>query len=64
MDEVCDWLLKFKDLKARQVVAIGVVTVIWGIWKIRNKACFQNIFHVDPNGCNLYFSLQLSWIAL
>jgi hypothetical protein len=61
MDKVCDSLLKFKDLKARKVVAIGVVTVIWGIWKIRNKACFQNIFHVDPNGVVTFISqLQLS----
>jgi hypothetical protein len=31
MDEVCDSLLKFKDMKVRQVVAVGVVTVILGI---------------------------------
>jgi hypothetical protein len=41
MDEVCDWLLKFKDLKVRQISAVGVITVIWGIWKIRNKALFS-----------------------
>jgi hypothetical protein len=41
MDEVCDWLLKFKDLKFRQISAIGVIIVIWGIWKIRNKALFS-----------------------
>jgi hypothetical protein len=65
MDEVCDWLLKFKDLKVRQISAVGVITVIWGIWKIRNKACFQNILPVDPNGVVSYISqLQLSWIAL
>jgi hypothetical protein len=40
MDEVCDWMLNFKDLKVRQVVAVGLVTVIWRIWKIRNKAFF------------------------
>jgi hypothetical protein len=34
----------------RQVVVVGTVFVIWGLWKIRNKACFQHVYPVDPNG--------------
>jgi hypothetical protein len=45
IDEVCEWVLK-----SRQVVASSLSVALWGIWKIRNKACFDNICHVDPNG--------------
>jgi hypothetical protein len=65
LEKVCDWMLTFKDLKVRQFVAIGIVSVIWGLRKIRNKACFQHIYPVDPNGIIVYiYQLQLSWIAL
>jgi hypothetical protein len=28
----------------KKLVAVGLATFMWAIWKTRNKACFQEIF--------------------
>jgi hypothetical protein len=37
----------FKDVSMRKLVAVGITALLWTLWKIRNKASFQNIFPVD-----------------
>lgn len=49
MEELCDQVMNFRS-KDRNLVSVGVVTVIWSIWGEKgNDACFRNIFPMDPS---------------
>ncbi len=42
------WLSNF-DKHSKQLVMVGVAAVLWAIWKLRNKACFdKKIWPNDP----------------
>lgn len=44
------------------MVMVGIVTVIWAIWKARNKACFQNELPKYPaEVIHFVCSLLMSW---
>lgn len=46
-------------------MASGVASVLWGLWKIRNKACFQHVYPADPNSLVIVISqLLFSWSIL
>ena len=47
--EICSWIKGFKGTGFQQVMSSGIAAVLWSLWKIRNRACFQNIYPVDPN---------------
>ena len=29
-------------------MAVGVVAILWAIWRTRNDVCFNKVFPVDP----------------
>jgi hypothetical protein len=42
---MCDW----KVLVTRKgKLSVGVVAVLWGIWKTRNLVCFENKWLKEP----------------
>ena len=65
LEELYDWILSFEGNGVRQVVESGVASVLWGLWKIRNKACFQHVYPADPNSLVIIISqLLFSWSIL
>jgi hypothetical protein len=65
VSEVCTQVKSFKSTEMQQLVAFGVPPIFWALWKGRNRACFQNIFHVDPNVVIFSISQMLSfWLKL
>jgi hypothetical protein len=40
------WLSKFSK-KNRSLLSIGIAAILWSIWKIRNRACLDNIIPND-----------------
>ena len=44
---ISEWLRRYGK-KKRDLVAVGIAAVFWGIWKTRNLACFQNIWPDAP----------------
>jgi hypothetical protein len=48
MEELCDWVHSFKVIKLYNLIATSVASILWTLWKIRNKACFKNVYTDDP----------------
>jgi hypothetical protein len=48
VDGVCAWVKSFMIIEMQQFIVSGMSLVFWALWKCRNRACFQNIFLVDP----------------
>ena len=49
-----NWLPKYTG-KDRMVIAIGTTALLWSVWKVRNKPCFQSSLPKDPT--DIIFSL-------
>jgi hypothetical protein len=45
---------KFRGEK-REMFAVGIVVVIWSIWKTRNSACFEKKWPDEP--CAVIFKI-------
>jgi hypothetical protein len=61
VSEVCTWVKSFKSTETQQPVAFGVSPIFWALWKGCNRACFQNIFPIDPNVVIFSISRMLSF---
>lgn len=46
--DFCGWIFGVPR-KAMGSIAVGVVAVLWALWKSRNKTCFENIYPYDPS---------------
>jgi hypothetical protein len=44
---ISTWLKKFGGMR-REIVTVGIVAVIWSIWKTRNLACFDKKWPDEP----------------
>lgn len=53
--------LKNIDKNLNPLVIVGVAATLWGIWKMRNKACFKNKLPGDPNELTHY---SCHWMSL
>jgi hypothetical protein len=40
--------LNFKGCGAKNLMVVGVASVLWALWNARNVACFRNVFLVSP----------------
>lgn len=62
-DFLGSWLNSFTT--DRELVLCGGVAVVWTPWKVRNAACFKNLFPEDPASVIFQISNHLSsWIIL
>jgi hypothetical protein len=42
------WWMPQHSTVSRNVQIAGLAAICWAIWKARNKACFEKIFHNNP----------------
>ena len=64
VEEVVSRWLKRHFKKKRSLLAVVVTAVFWGIWKVRNSACFQGVWPDEP--CVVVFKIcyWIQWWAL
>ena len=42
-----EWIFRLFG-RDRNILAAGIVTVVWSIWKTRNTAVFEHVYPYDP----------------
>uniref|UniRef100_A0ACD5TEX8 Uncharacterized protein n=1 Tax=Avena sativa TaxID=4498 RepID=A0ACD5TEX8_AVESA len=62
VSDIINCVFRFPS-SVRSLVAVGVASVVWSLWKTRNAACFNNFFPYDPTSVLAQSALSMNWWA-